>query len=58
MSSARDPLLLPIKYLVSNNIISVIPKFNKQEAYTTKKMPISDREFLTDPKSRLKKSYF
>ena len=27
------------------------------ESITTKKMPISDQEFMTDPKSPLKKSY-
>ena len=27
------------------------------ETNTTKKMPISDQEFLTDPKNPLKKSY-
>ena len=27
-------------------------------AVTTRKMPFSDEEFLTDPKSPLKKSYF
>ena len=27
------------------------------DTITTKKMPISDQEFLTDPKSPLKKSY-
>ena len=30
---------------------------HKNVATTTKKMPISDQEFLTEPKSPLKKSY-
>ena len=29
----------------------------KMQGYTTRKMPISDQEFLTDPKSPLKKYY-
>ena len=32
-------------------------KFLKSGRSTTKKMPISDQEFMTDPKSPLKKSY-
>ena len=31
--------------------------WSKSEQFTTRKMPISDQEFLTDPKSPLKKSY-
>ena len=33
------------------------PTLNVHESHTTKKMPISDQEFLTDPKSPLKKPY-